>query len=90
MNLNNIPFRRNYPLPSDQINTLLDSIIADCTSLIGYHDPSGVVHSSGVFDAIQDRLIIEASGFYNTYTDNVPDTLEIASRLKVYREGVDV
>jgi hypothetical protein len=90
MNLKNRPFRKNYPLVSEQINSQLDSIMADCISLIGYHDPSGVVQASGAYDRMQERLAIEASGFYNTYTDQVPDTLEIATRLKVYREGVDV
>jgi hypothetical protein len=90
MNLNNIPIRKDYPLNSDQLNKLFDGIMADCISLIGYNDPSGVVQTSGVLDVIQDRLTIEASGLYNTYVDDVPTTLEIASRLKVYREGVDV
>jgi len=90
MNLNNIPFRNNYPLDSDQANKLFDAVIADCISLIGYHDASGVLHSSGVFDVVQDRLATEASGFYNTYIDDVPNTLEVSTRLKLYREGVDV
>ena len=90
MNLKTIPIRKNYPLVSDQLNNQLDSIIADCISLIGYHDPSGVVQASGMFDGIQERLITDALGFYNDYTTNVLSTLEIENILEVYKKGVDV
>ena len=90
MNLTNIPFRKNYPLSSTQINNQLDSILSDCISLIGYHDPSGVVWISGVYDVIQNELKVQSSGLYTSYTENVSKTLELSTRLKVYREGVDV
>ena len=77
-------FPGGQPLSSTRLNDVYQNIYLDCVSLIGCIDASGTLVKDGLYDILDRRLDIVASGILMDYDDRISYTLQVEEEFEGY------